>query len=107
MRSQRPLQNDGALLYFPVGRIVRSAELHSPLAEENCIIENVASLRSAKVDTPWRRYLRLSQKKIPAGAQPAGIICFTGTLPLAGGILIILPESASGQNLCWKRQAAG
>jgi len=68
MRSQRPLQKDGALLYFPVGRIVRSAELHSPLAEENCIIENVASLRSAKVDTPWRRYLRLSQKKIPASS---------------------------------------
>ena len=31
---------------------VRPAELHSPSAEENCLTENVASLRSVKVATP-------------------------------------------------------
>ncbi|MBO5108708.1 MAG: hypothetical protein J6B97_09795 [Bacteroidales bacterium] len=31
---------------------MRPAELHSPSAEENCMIENVASLRSVKVATP-------------------------------------------------------
>ena len=39
-------------LYSPVGSIVRPAELHSPSAEENCMTENVASLRSVKVATP-------------------------------------------------------
>ena len=42
----------GALLYSPVGSIVRPAELHSLSAEENCMTENVASLCSAKVATP-------------------------------------------------------
>ena len=42
----------GALLYSPIGSIVRPAELHSPSAEENCLTENVASLRSVKVATP-------------------------------------------------------
>ena len=31
---------------------MRPAELHSPSAEENCLTENVASLRSVKVATP-------------------------------------------------------
>jgi len=31
---------------------VRPAELHSRSAEENCLTENVASLRSVKVATP-------------------------------------------------------
>jgi len=31
---------------------VRPAELHSPSAEENCMTENVSSLRSVKVATP-------------------------------------------------------
>ena len=31
---------------------MRPAELHSPSAEENCMTENVASLRSVKVATP-------------------------------------------------------
>jgi len=31
---------------------VRPAEQHSPSAEENCLTENVASLRSVKVATP-------------------------------------------------------
>ena len=42
----------GALLYSPVESIVCPAELHSPSAEENCMTENVASLRSVKVATP-------------------------------------------------------
>ena len=41
----------GALLYS-LSRVVRPAELHSPSAEENCMTENVASLRSVKVATP-------------------------------------------------------
>ena len=31
---------------------MRPAELHSPSADENCMTENVASLRSVKVATP-------------------------------------------------------
>ena len=31
---------------------MRPVELHSPSAEENCMIENVSSLRSVKVATP-------------------------------------------------------
>ena len=42
----------GALLYSPIGSIVRPAELHSPSAEENCMTVNVSSLRSVKVATP-------------------------------------------------------
>ena len=38
----------GALLYSPVGSIVRPAELHSRSAEENCPTENVSTLRSVK-----------------------------------------------------------
>jgi len=45
-------ERKGALLYSPIGSIVRPAELHSPSAEENCLTENVASLRSVKVATP-------------------------------------------------------
>ena len=37
---------------WTIGSIVRPAELHSPSAEENCMTENVASLRSVKVATP-------------------------------------------------------
>ena len=42
----------GALLYSPVGSIVRPVELHSPSAEENCMTENVALPCSVKVATP-------------------------------------------------------
>ena len=49
-----------SLSYYTKGRTsilsyreyVRPAELHSPSAEENCMTENVASLRSVKVATP-------------------------------------------------------
>ena len=42
----------GALLYSPIGSIVRPAELHSLSAEKSCMTENVSSLRSVKVATP-------------------------------------------------------
>ena len=38
----------GALLYSPIGSIVRPAELHSRSAEKSCMPENVSSLRSIK-----------------------------------------------------------
>ena len=48
----KPLhERKGALLYS-LSRVVRAAELHSPSAEENCMDENVSSLRSVKVATP-------------------------------------------------------
>ena len=45
-------EQKGALLYSPVGSIVRPAELHSLSAEKSCLTENTSSLRSVKVATP-------------------------------------------------------
>ena len=47
-----PQNSKGALLYSPVGSIVRPAELHSRSAEENRPTENVSSLCSVKVAPP-------------------------------------------------------
>ena len=45
---------------------MRPAELHSPSAEENCMTENVASLRSVKVATPLAPLKRLSPVDLPS-----------------------------------------
>ena len=47
-----PLGTKGRTSILSYREYVRPAELHSPSAEENCMIENVASLRSVKVATP-------------------------------------------------------
>ena len=50
--SKNPLGTKGRTSILSYREYVRPAELHSPSAEENCMIENVASLRSVKVATP-------------------------------------------------------
>ena len=62
-----PLGTKSALVHSPIGSIVRPEELHSPSAEENCLSDNVASLRSFKVATPLAPLKRLS----PVDLQPA------------------------------------
>ena len=47
-----PLGTKGRTSILSYREYVRPAELHSPSAEENCLTENVASLRSVKVATP-------------------------------------------------------
>ena len=51
-RSKIPLGTKGRTSILSYREYVRPAELHSPSAEENCMTENVASLRSVKVATP-------------------------------------------------------
>ena len=50
--SKNTLRTLRAHFYTLLSRVVRPAELHSRSAEENCMTENVASLRSVKVATP-------------------------------------------------------
>ena len=47
-----PLGTKGRTSILSYREYVRPAELHSRSAEENCMTENVASLRSVKVATP-------------------------------------------------------
>ena len=47
-----PLGTKGRTSILSYREYVRPAELHSRSAEENCLTENVASLRSVKVATP-------------------------------------------------------
>ena len=68
-------ERKSALLYFPVGSIVSPAELHSPSAEENCLTENAALLRSV---SKWLRPPYAA--KAAARCGPAAASCFEKSL---------------------------
>ena len=45
---------------------MQPSEIHSLPAEENCLTENVASLRSVKVAAPLAPLMRLSPVNLPS-----------------------------------------
>ena len=84
---------------------MRPAELHSLSAEENCLIENVASLRSVKVATPLVPLKRLSPVDLK---KPPYVLIHTEVLlsydhpPIACGgcFSVIVYFNIAANNLC-------
>ena len=81
---------------------MRPAELHSPSAEENCLTENVASLRSVKELTDKLMVLLLEKKELHGS---------TGILMIREGRILFYPNGSEvpsvNRPMIWEKKTSG